>query len=136
MPDIDVSDVLCDPMFAEQLTVQRRREVVGSNGRTTVSVKTYKPYGVALPQQGDAAQRGPDHQNLARVLEVHAQFRLRGPSTDGTSEFQPDVVIWNGDPYVVVRIFDSSHYGAGFTHAECISQASLDHAPETGDLPQ
>lgn len=131
MPMLDVSEVLLDPMFAERLTIIRREEVVGENGRNQLSPTTItpKPVGVVTSESNERIKREDRGQYRDKGIRVHTKFRLRGPSKDA-SEFQPDIVQWNGNPYVVAQIDDYSQFGAGFTSALCMSMSSIDKAPK------
>jgi galactose-6-phosphate isomerase len=60
---------------------------------------------------------------MTKDIVVHTTFRLRGP----TRGFQPDVVIWNGNRYVVRDIRDWTQFGVGYIRAECESMSHLDH---------
>lgn len=127
MPMLDVSAVLLDPMFCELLTVQRRAETVGANGRSTLATITISPapVGVVIPQNDLPLQRGPDQQTLPRLLQVHTPFRLRSASPG----YQPDLIIWNGDAFVVNRIQDFSRYGGGFIQADCSALTAIQQPP-------
>lgn len=132
MPMLDVMDVLLDPDFCEELTIQRRQQGTDAKGRAALTVTTIdpKPFGVVEPVADQPMVRGPDQQNLPRLLSVHTPFRLRGPSRDGAGvDFQPDLIIWNGDPYVVNKVQDYSHYGAGWVQADCSSEAATERPP-------
>lgn len=128
MPDLDVSDLLLDPDFAEELTIKRRVVAVGQNGRQTVTptVVDPKPWGVVLPQNDAPMMRGPDQQTLPALLQVHTQFRLRGPALDGNTDYQPDIVVWNGADFVVNKVHPFSKYGSGFVVADCSSMNPTD----------
>lgn len=132
MPELDVTDVLLDPLFCEQLTVRRRTQTL-VKGRTTVTPTTVSPapVGVVLPQNDAPLQRGPDQQHLPRLLQVHTPFRLRSASNkaDGTVEYQPDLIIWNGDTFVVNKVQDFSRYGSGWIQADCSSTDAIDNEP-------
>lgn len=131
MPLIDVSDLLLDPDFAQALTIQRRVEVVGTNGRTTITPTTISPapFGVILPVDtaigGNALERGSDQQHRGAALEVITKFRLQGPAPG----FQPDVIVYDGNSYVVTIVNTLTRYGAGFMRAECSSMDSVDNTP-------
>ncbi len=131
MPMLDVSDVLLDPMFAEALTIERRTDDVGSNGRVTSisQIITPQPFGVVVPVDtaigGNALERTPDEQHRGAALEVYTTFRLRGPSPDG----QPDIIIYDGSQYIVTIINTFARFGAGFIKAECSSMNSIDDPP-------
>lgn len=127
MPDLDVSEVLLDPDFAETLTVMRRTEAISGHGRATITEVEVSPapVGVVIPQNDAPVQRGPDQQTLPSLLQVHTPFRLRSVAPG----VQPDVVIWNGDRYVVNKVYNFSHYGRGFIAADCSSQDLADNPP-------
>lgn len=132
MPDLDVSELLSDPDFAEFLTVERRTEMVGANGRArkVPTIITPKPVGVVLPVDtaigGNAMERNPDEQHRGAALEIHTRFRLRGPAPGG----EPDVIIRDGNRFVVTIVNDYSRFGRGFMKIECSSMESIDEEPE------
>jgi galactose-6-phosphate isomerase len=132
MPRLDVTDVLLDPDFCETLTVLRRAEGVSSKGRvtTTETTITPAPVGVVIAQSDQPIQRGPDQQNLPRLIEIHTPFRLRSASKDPISGavYQPDIIVWGGDRFVVNKTMDFSRYGRGFIQADCSSQDLIDQA--------
>lgn len=131
MPDLDVTDILSDPDFCETLTIKRRAQTVGTNGRASTTTTTISPppVGVVQPVSDQPLVRGPDQQNLPRLLEVHTPFRLRSASRSGGVTYQPDILVWNGDDYIVNKVQDWSRYGAGWVQADCSSIASTDAAP-------
>lgn len=133
MPALDVSDLILDPDFCEVLTIYRREQVMDSLGRATVTpvLIAPAPYGVVEPQDDQPLQRGPEQQNLPQLLEVHTQFRLRSASLDpATSKlYQPDVIVWNGDQFLVNRVINWSKYGRGFIRAACSSVDPIDDVP-------
>lgn len=132
MPNLDVSDVLLDPDFAETLTVTRRT-VTLVKGRATFTSSTVSPapIGVVIPQSDVPMQRGPDQQHLPRLFQVHTPYRLRGPSKDPVTgnDLPPDLIIWNGDTLVVNKVQDFSHFGPGFIQADCSSTDAIDNEP-------
>lgn len=133
MPNLDVSDLLLDPDFAEELTIFRRAMTVGSNGRSTLaSVEVEpKPWGVVLPVDtavgGNSMTRSSDAQYRGSAWVIYTQHRLQGPSDD--PDRYPDVVMIEGDPYVVTIVNAYSKFGAGFMKAEVSSMAAIDNAP-------
>ena len=133
MADLDVTDVLLDPLFADTLHVERRKQVVNGKGRTTTEVTIIDPapVGVVLPQSDAPMVRGPDQQHLPRLLQIHTPFRLRGMGKDPATgdEYQPDQIRWNSDLYVVNTVQDFSRYGSGWGQADCSSIAPQDSVP-------
>ncbi|MDB5448419.1 MAG: putative phage head-tail adaptor [Phenylobacterium sp.] len=131
MPALDVSDILLDPDFCEVLTVIRRLQtLVRGRATTTETTITPAPVGVVLAQSDAPIQRGPDQQNLPRLIQVHTPFRLRSASKDPVSGlvYQPDIIVWGGDRFVVNKVQDFSRYGRGFLQADCSSQDLIDVA--------
>lgn len=134
MPFLDVSDVLLDPMFCEELTIYRRLQAVSNKGRasTTDTLVSPKPYGVVLPVDAGDLERAPDDQYGPKVLEIHSPFRFRSASTNaaGSQQYQPDRITWNGGTYLCLKVHDFSRYGAGFTQADFASCDPIDVAPQ------
>ena len=131
MPQIDVSDVLLDPVVAgEAFTVQRRIETVNNFGQSTISVETFPAVGAITPSGDNSLVRDEAYQTNAKSIQVLTAFRLRGAAKDGAgNRYQPDLVLWKGDSFVVRMVSDYSQYGAGFVQADCVSIDLLDQAP-------
>lgn len=142
-PLIDVSELLSDPMFVEtEMTVLRRRQNL-IKGRTSPEVVQIIEHVAASVQPKDTAiggnvvERGEDVQYRGSNLNIYTTFRLRSVSKevaptpgDPAIVFLPDVVVWNGDHFLVTLINDWSHYGAGYMHAELASTDPVDYAPD------
>ncbi len=63
---------------------------------------------------------------MGRNLVIVTKFRLRGPAKDGSTQYQPDLITWEGDSYVVKTIDPYPQYGAGFIQAIVGSMDSVD----------
>lgn len=131
MPSIDVTELLLDLDFCEQLTVYRRLQNIDNYGRPSITpvLVTPAPYGVVEPQDDMPLQRGEDQQNLPQLLEVHTIFRLRSAGKASGVEYQPDVIVWNGTSFLVNKIINWSRYGVGFVRAQCSSTDAIDGVP-------
>jgi hypothetical protein len=134
MPLLDVSDVLTDPDIAgERLEVVRRFETVNGFGESVVTTKRYAVRGSVTPVGDNSLIREEAYQAEAQTILVVTAFLLRGPSKNPAGQsFQPDVILWLGDSYVVRVLNDYSRYGAGMVEAECSSIDFIDEAPRTG----
>jgi galactose-6-phosphate isomerase len=131
MPEIDVIDCLLDPdLAADSFVVLRRADVVAANGRTTpVVTDTIPVIGAVYPTGDLSLTRADAYQSQAKTIKVISPFRLRGVAKDTLGlRYQPDIVIWRGDKFLVRIVDDYSRYGAGMVEAEC---SSIDFA----DLP-
>jgi hypothetical protein len=118
MPDIDVSELLFDPDIADVFDVVRRSEVVGADGRATVSPVRHRCIVGSVQATGDGGlQRRDDGQMMPRSISIVTVFRLRGPAPG----FQPDQIIFDGVTYTVNEIMPMSRFGRGFIEATAIS---------------
>lgn len=129
MPLIDVSLVLRDPNLIDSLWIHRRTEVVNNFGISTTTTELLSAYGIAYPATDNDLKRFPDLQIQGKSIVVITQFMLRGESQLQGSEFQPDVVVWNGNNFVVKALEDYSLYGRGFVFAICASMDLVDAYP-------
>lgn len=116
MPELDVSEVVLDPMFSEQLAVQRITQVTGPNGRATQTTQAFAPWGVVNMGSVEPTAIEEQYEHNKSTISVHAfNFRFLGP----TSTTQPDRIVWQGIIYLVRKVYDYSKYGIGFTAADC-----------------
>ncbi len=131
MPLLDVSEILSDPDFSEQLTIYRRLQNIDQKGRPNMTpvLVTPQPWGIVEPQDDSPLERKEDFQDLPQLIEIHSQFRLRSAGKDAGVEYQPDVVVWNSTQFLVVRVINWSKYGAGFIRSLCTSTDSIDGVP-------
>jgi hypothetical protein len=91
MPLLDITDVLCDPDIASYLVITRRSVVTGNNGLQAITpfMINPQPIGVIVPQKDAPIFRGPDQQNLPRLLQVYTKFMLQGPAQKQPTEPGP-----------------------------------------------
>lgn len=115
MPTIDMSEVIDDPDLTESVTLLRRVETLGANGRNTITETSYTIGAVVTPGTQPGFIRTPDGQAMPNTITVHTSTILQGPAAG----LQPDIIQWNGMNYVVRIIYDFSNFGAGFTSAQC-----------------
>jgi hypothetical protein len=122
---IDVTDVLLDPEVAGQLiTVVRRQEQVNGFGQGVLVAETVPNVVASVTPVGDnSLTREVTFGTQNQAIRVITQYRLRGATTESATgrTFQPDLVLWHGDYYVVSTLNDFTQYGAGLVEAECVS---------------
>lgn len=122
MSFIDVSDVILDPMVADQVvTVVRRQQAVNAQGEDVVA-ETLVPGVVAAvyPTGDESLVREEAFSAQNQTIAVCTIFRLRGQTRDAAgASWLPDLVIWDGNPYIVRSVNDFTRFGAGFVEAEC-----------------
>jgi len=125
MSFIDVTDVILDPMVAGQSAqVLRRRQEVGDNGEDTVTLSPLIPIVCGIWPSGDnKLVRTEDYSTLGQEFTIVTTFRLRGQTREQSTgrSYLPDLVMHDGNAYIVNQINEYTHYGAGFIEATCES---------------
>ncbi len=114
MPLLDVSDILSDPDFADEINITRTVVTV-EHGRAKKDQTTISAVGVVTSDKGDILDRLPDMRRVAGTILVHTPETLI--ASDGNRD--ADIIEWNGAQYTVTDVNDYSRYGAGFTCAKC-----------------
>lgn len=132
-PQLDVSDAILDPNFAEELCVIRRQYCIQKIGGNAVVCEPQKlnPIGVVTQGSSSNFRQEPDAQNATSIITVHAyQFQFYDPETIKSQnlQFHPDLIEYNGNKYIVTKVLNWSRYGQGFTQVE----ASLYQYTEEG----
>lgn len=122
MPFLDVSDITLDPDFADSVNVIRREATVNNfgEGSTPAPVTFSDVIGtVTQASPNDLERRIPDYTASGQVISFVTPFRLYGPAKDGLQRFQPDLIEWNGNTYVVKVLEPYTRFGAGQVQALC-----------------
>jgi hypothetical protein len=124
MPFLDVTQPLLDPEFTDSFTVLRRQEVVDSHGRSTLQTTTFAAIiGVVTASSPNDLDRPQDYEVFTRAISIVTKFRMRGEVVG----YQPDVVVWRGDNFVVKHIGLYPQFGVGFYQVECESMDRVDN---------
>jgi hypothetical protein len=128
MPSLDVSITLTNPQTLDTFDVQRRTQIVNSFGESKISVElNARVRGVVYPEGLDSLSRRPEAQTQAKSIVVITRFPLRGESeTVDSVNYQPDIILWHGDSFLVVRLEDWGSYARGFVKATAESTDIVD----------
>lgn len=132
MPLLDVSSLLFDPDFADTFNVIRREEAVSDKGRNILTLSTIENVvGVVCAASPADLRRLPEAQTFDRVLSIVSKFAFFGACVG----FQPDLVQWRGDLYVVSSLDSYPQFGRGFTQILATSIDLQDlPIPRAGEL--
>ena len=112
--------VVLDPLLVEKFNIVRRAETVDAHGRTVVTPTT------ATGNQGVIAMNNdietirnafPEMEFATRVINIVTRKQLLAV----VSGYQPDLVVWRGDNYLVRRVSPYPQFGDGFYEAICTS---------------
>lgn len=121
MAQIDVTDAVLDPDFADELLCERLEQLIGNNGIASNMPTSVPFYGVVTSGEGRLLSRQPNGEHITGGICIHTMFALQDGSDpqDGNEALTADVVIWKNKRYTVTKVHDNSHYGRGFVRAEC-----------------
>ena len=127
MPELDVSFMCADPMFADTFRVTRRADVVNDKGRTSANADEVIEGVMGVVTQEDPADlvRTPEGQRVPRVIFIATTFPLRSVNTG----IQPDIITWDCADYMVIEVKPYSRFGAGTYQARAQSIAATQRAP-------
>lgn len=121
MPMLNMTAALTNPYTLDVFDVVRRAEAVSAQGLSVITPITFSSVrGVVTPAGDNALQRKLDEQEQGKGVEVTTMFGLRGSAKDGIQQsWQPDLIVWRGNQFVVMDVKDYGAYALGFVQAEC-----------------
>jgi hypothetical protein len=123
MATLDVSPIPVSDPFASRFDVLRRPETITEFGRSaTEQVVARGKYGTFYPTGDNRLVRQSDYEHGRKTLTCVTTYRLQQASPG----FQPDVVLYRGNRYIVVEVRDFGEYGAGFVEAQLSSTLAQD----------
>lgn len=115
MAMVDVSRPLTNPRFLTGLTVYRRKQKVNNFGEPKLEVEKTAIRGVVYPASKNDLERYPDAQITERSIVILTRAALRGESqTIDEVEYQPDIVLYSGNHFVIVTVEPWENYARGF----------------------
>jgi hypothetical protein len=113
--------------FADRFDVITRPETISQSGRSIPSqVRVPGIYGTIYATGDNSLTRVADFEHGRKTLTICTKHRLQMAAPG----FQPDVVLYRGNQFVVTNVKDWSPYGAGYIEAECSSILALDAPPQ------
>ena len=116
MASLDVTEILCDPDFMDQITGTRFSQTVDTHGRSTNTTTPLSFWGVVTSDSGDVLERLATGERIKGNIIIHSMFLLRDGSGQGQTA---DEVVFLGQTYTVAQVNSYSHFGRGFTAASC-----------------
>lgn len=121
MAQIDVSDLLLDADFAEDITLIRRASAVNAYGENVLAESSQTITAVVQSGDKEMLARLPDSARLSSYITVY----YRGILTAETPGGYADIIVYSGKRYIVHTVDESySNWGAGFTSALCVLEAA------------
>jgi len=110
---VDVTELLEDPDFLDDITVIRRPYTINAYGENVLSEVTYTMQASVQAGSGQLLKRLPDFAQFTDAITVYAKFDFQAASPNGYA----DLVIWNSKRYNIKVPSDYMNYGDGYTMA-------------------
>jgi hypothetical protein len=113
---IDVDELLVDPDFTQLVDIITSIETVNSGGLAVRTLKTDSGV-VAIVQSngGEKLIRLADGSRISDAINIWCRHSLHA----ATAKTAADIVVWEGQRYVVKVSNDWSQYGIGWFKATC-----------------
>lgn len=121
-------DILFDPLIVDRFNILRRQETVGSNGRSTTTTTTIPNCCGTVNMFSDREvirEKFPEMEYATNIIVVIAARKLQTEVTG----FQPDIVQWRSDNYLVKKVSPYPQFGIGFYQSVCASVDFTDSSP-------
>lgn len=101
-----------------------RQETLTLGRSTLTSTQTDGLWGVVSIIGPNDLQRLPESTRFTKGISVVTQNLLEGARTVAGVSYQPDLILWNGDQFLVVHVDPYGHAGSGFWQILAQSQTS------------
>lgn len=109
MSGLDLSDAF-DEEFLESFSVTRQVETLVL-GRSQISETVIAPvFGTICIAGPNDLKRLPEGTSFTSGISVVTQTKLQG----AVLGYQPDLIEWNGEQFLVVHVDKYGHFGAGW----------------------
>lgn len=131
MPLIDVTDVLSSLDIADQaFSIVRRSETVNSFGEGVLATTVIPAMGAVQPLGDNSVLRTEQSTTTANGITVWTTTPIFNVGRDINGvKYQPDLILWEGNHFLVKVLNPWSDFGAGFYQAECSEIEFVDQIP-------
>ena len=118
MAQLDITDILNDPMFVDAVTLIVRVPRVNGLGENVVTETCIQSYGTVQPISGRTLQRLPDELRVANV----SSFWFKGEIVASDNKQYPSILVFGGKRFQVQMVFDWLNWGGGWCEGVCIAE--------------
>lgn len=118
MAQIDVSDLLLDPDFIDNISVIRRVSTVNDFGKIEIVETIIQTVGSVQPASAKTLSRLPEE---LQVADVRSFFVKLPVCQDGTSQY-PDIIVFQGGRFQVKTAAPWLNYGAGWNEGIAVRE--------------
>lgn len=118
MAQIDVSEILGDPDFVDDVCLIDRMPTINSRGENVLKEFMVKTVGSVQPATGRVIQRLPEAMRVANV----SSFWLKATIVASASGKYSSILVFKNKRYQVQTVFDWSNFGEGYTEGTCVAE--------------
>lgn len=118
MGQIDVTDILGDPDFVDDVCLIQRTPFVNSLGENSLKENQINTVGCVQPATGRVLQRLPEALRVGNV----SSFWLKAEIIASEPGKYSSILVFKGKRYQVQTVFDWSNFGQGYTEGTCVAE--------------
>lgn len=119
MAQLDVSELMTDPDFADDIQVISRSPAVNSLGENFIREVVRSSVGSVQPADYKTIKRLPEALQNENVMS----FWVRGEQIQTTADCQyPSILVFKAHRFQVMKVEDWSHWGAGYCEGICVAE--------------
>lgn len=123
--------MLSDPQFTDRFAVVQRIQSVNNFGEvSTQNTTTHNVLGVVTPAKPADLRRRDDMQYGQRNIVIFTKALLNTAAmqlnTVPPTQRQPDLLLWNGDTFMLVQVLPWNRYGPGWVRVVATSVDRID----------
>lgn len=118
MGGIDVSDIVADPDFCDNLLLLDRVSKTDLHGENQITDCTIVTVGIVQPASGKTIQRLPEALQVQNV----SSFWLKGKIMAAAPGKYTSVIVYKGLRYQIQMVFDWTNWGSGWCEGVCIAE--------------
>ncbi len=118
MARIDVTELLTDPDFVDQIQLVTRVPSVNSLGENILAESTIRTIGSVQPADGKVIQRLPEALRVANV----SSFWFKGVIEASAPGKYSSILVFKGRRFQVQTVQDWTNWGAGWCEGTCVAE--------------
>lgn len=118
MAQIDVTDLLTDPDFVDEVTLINRVPAINYLGENILQETSIKTVGSVQPASGRVIQRIPEALRVANL----SSFWIKGEIIANDTGKYTSVLCFKNKRYQVQTVFDWENYGRGYCEGLCVQE--------------
>lgn len=118
MPQLDVTELMTDPDFVDEMIQVSRLSRVDSLGQNVLTECRNETVGSVQPADGKLIERLPEAERVHNLMS----FWLQGTIVASAPGKYTDILIFQGKRFQVKTVFDWSAWGDGWCEGLCVAE--------------